>query len=191
MLPEISRSVETAARELLERAQLEPGSILVVGCSTSEVQGKHIGSSGNLEVAAAILQPLLKITAENQIYLAVQCCEHLNRALVVERVVMKQYRLEQVSVYPIAHAGGSMAALAMDLFQDPVLVEEIQAQAGLDIGHTLIGMHLKPVAVPTRLSVNKVGEACLVAARTRPRLIGGARAVYAKPGTEELVSDKK
>ncbi|NLG87592.1 MAG: DUF436 domain-containing protein, partial [Firmicutes bacterium] len=109
MLPEISKSVETAARELLERAQLEPGSILVVGCSTSEVQGKHIGSSGNLEVAAAILQPLLKITAEYQIYLAVQCCEHLNRALVVERVVMKQYRLEQVSVYPIAHAGGSMA----------------------------------------------------------------------------------
>ena len=190
MLLEISKSVETAAQELLERAQLEPGSILVVGCSTSEVQGKHIGSAGNREVAAAILQPLLKVTAERQIYLAVQCCEHLNRALVVERAAMKQYWWDQVSVYPMPHAGGSLAALAMDLFQDPVLVEEIQAQAGLDIGHTLIGMHLKPVAVPMRLSVNRVGEACLVAARTRPRLIGGVRAVYAKPGTE-LKPDRK
>lgn len=182
--------METATRELLQRAELERGSILVVGCSTSEVQGQRIGSAGNMEVAEAILQPLLKIAGENHIFLAVQCCEHLNRALVVERTVLKQYRLEQVSVYPIAHAGGSLAALAMDLFQDPVLVEEIRAHAGLDIGHTLIGMHLKPVAIPTRLSINQVGKACLVAARTRPRLVGGMRAVYAKPGTE-LPPDKK
>lgn len=190
MLQEISLAVEAAAQELLERAQLEPGSILVVGCSTSEVQGQHIGSAGNREVAAAILQPLLEIAGENRILLAIQCCEHLNRALVVEREALKQYQLEQVSVYPVAHAGGSLAALAMDLFSDPVLVEEVQAHAGLDIGHTLIGMHMKPVAIPTRLAVNRVGKACLVAARTRPRLIGGMRAVYAKPGTE-LPPDKK
>ncbi len=190
MLQDISLLVDTAARELLQRAQLEPGDILVVGCSTSEVLGQRIGSAGSIEVAEAILQPLMKISAEKEICLAIQCCEHLNRALVVERATLKHYHLEQVMVYPISHAGGSLAALAMDLFRDPVLVEEIQAQAGLDIGHTLIGMHLKPVAVPTRLSVTQIGEACLVAARTRPRLIGGRRAVYAKPGTK-LPPDKK
>lgn len=190
MLQDISLSVATAARELLQRAQLEQGSILVVGCSTSEVQGQRIGSAGSGEVAEAILCPLLKVADENKIFLAIQCCEHLNRALVVERAALRRYQLEQVAVYPIAHAGGSLAALAMDLFQDPVVVEEVRAHAGLDIGHTLIGMHLKAVAIPTRLSVNRVGEACLVAARTRPRLIGGMRAAYAKPGTE-LPPDEK
>jgi uncharacterized protein (TIGR01440 family) len=190
LLPEISNQVQTAVQELLQRAQLEPGSILVVGCSTSEVQGKCIGSRGNRDVAAAILQPLLKVVAENQIHLALQCCEHLNRALVVERVVLKKYRLEQVAVYPVDRAGGSLAALAMDVFQDPVLVESIEAHAGLDIGHTLIGMHIKPVAVPTRLSIDRIGEAHLVAARFRPRLIGGLRAVYTKPGTPPLPDEK-
>jgi uncharacterized protein (TIGR01440 family) len=183
VLEEIARQTEQAARELLELAKLEPGSILVVGCSTSEVQGKRIGTSGSREVAAAILEPLLRVTSEQGLYLAVQCCEHLNRALVVERAAMKEYRLEQVMAYPIPHAGGSLAALAMEAFKEPVLVERIQAHAGLDIGHTLIGMHLKPVAVPTRLSIDHIGAAPLVAARTRPKLIGGARAVYAKPGT--------
>lgn len=190
MLEEITRATEQAARELLARAQLEPESILVVGCSTSEVQGKKIGSAGSREVALAILTPLLKVTREKGVYLAVQCCEHLNRALVVERPVLKEYRLEQVMVYPVPHAGGSLAALAMDVFQDPVLVESIQAHAGLDIGHTLIGMHLRPVVVPTRLSVDHIGAAPLVAARTRPKLIGGARAVYVRPGSEPPSEEK-
>lgn len=190
MLEEIARGTEQAARELLARAGLEPGRILVVGCSTSEVQGKKIGSSGSREVAAAILEPLLRVTREAGLYLAVQCCEHLNRALVVERPVLTEYHLEQVMVYPVPHAGGSLAALAMDAFTDPVLVERIQAHAGLDIGHTLIGMHLRPVAVPTRLSIDHIGAAPLVAARTRPKLIGGARAVYVKPGTTPPPDEK-
>ena len=190
MLEEVTRATKRAVRELLGRAQLAPGSILVVGCSTSEVLGQKIGSAGSREVAAAILEPLLKETARGGIHLAIQCCEHLNRGLVVEKPVLKEYKLDQVLVYPVQHAGGSLAALAMDAYENPVLVERIQAHAGLDIGHTLIGMHLKPVAVPTRLSVNYIGAAPLVAARTRPKLIGGARAVYVPPGSAMPVDEK-
>lgn len=180
-LQHISDQTRQAVEELLSVAQMKPGQILVVGCSTSEVSGTKIGTAGSLEVAEAILKPLLEVTRRAGLYLAIQCCEHLNRALVVEEEVMEKYNLEQVSAYPIRKAGGSLAAKAMDLFGKPVLVETIAAHAGLDIGHTLIGMHLKRVAVPVRLKVTHIGEAPLVAARTRPKLIGGARAVYEKP----------
>jgi uncharacterized protein (TIGR01440 family) len=177
----IGRQTAAAAEQLLSEAGLKQDRILVVGCSTSEVHGKAIGSSGSAEIAEAILTSLLTACKKYQIHLAVQCCEHLNRALVVERQVMEKYGLEEVNVIPVPHAGGSLGARAMLQFDDPVVVEAIQAHAGLDIGCTLIGMHLKPVAVPVRLSQDHIGKALLIAARTRPKLIGGDRAVYEFP----------
>ncbi|MBC9784529.1 TIGR01440 family protein [Heliobacterium chlorum] len=175
----IGAQVTTAATELVQMAGLEPEQILVVGCSTSEVLGAMIGTGGSEEVAQEILKALLSVTQSRRIFLAVQCCEHLNRALVVEREMVKLYReLEPVSVKPVAKAGGSLAAQAMNGFTQPVVVESIRAHAGLDIGETLIGMHLKPVAVPVRLSLRHIGHARLNAARTRPKLIGGERACY-------------
>jgi uncharacterized protein (TIGR01440 family) len=175
---EIHQQTALAAEELLECAQLEPGEILVVGCSTSEVQGADIGSFGSVDVAEAILSSLIEAAGQKQVFLAVQCCEHLNRALVVERRVMKEYRLQEVSVLPQPKAGGALAAHAMKNFSQPVVVESIKAHAGLDIGSTLIGMHLRPVAVPVRLKTKYIGKAVVIAARTRPKLIGGGRAVY-------------
>lgn len=177
-LDDIERQTAQIAEELLEAAELKPGQILVVGCSTSEVQGAKIGSSGSVEVAAAILASLTEVCAKFQVPLAIQCCEHLNRALVVERETYERYNLDEVSVIPVYHAGGSLAARAMRQFKDAVVVEKISAHAGLDIGSTLIGMHLKHVAVPVRLSEKYIGQAYTVAARTRPKLIGGNRAVY-------------
>lgn len=174
----LTRQTIEAASELVQIASLQPGQILVVGCSTSEVRGKHIGSAGSAEVAQALLTGFLQVSGQYGITLAVQCCEHLNRALVVERRVMEKFNLEQVCVVPVAKAGGSLAAYAIRAFSDPVVVESIQAHAGMDIGNTLIGMHLKRVAVPVRLQCKQIGAALLVAARTRPKLIGGARAVY-------------
>lgn len=175
---EITKQVKTAAEELLEIARLKPGQIVVVGCSTSEVRGAKIGSSGSEEVAESILSGLLEVCMRYEVRLAIQCCEHLNRALVVTRSTLNEYRLEEVSVMPVAKAGGSLAACAMRLMEDAVVAEEIEAHAGLDIGHTMIGMHLKKVAVPVRLQQKTIGQAPLVAARTRPKLIGGERAVY-------------
>lgn len=183
MLSKISAETEKAARELLARANLRPGQIFVLGCSTSEVQGKAIGKGSSMEIAAAILEPLLEVIREQKLYLAVQCCEHLNRALVVEAALAERYENDIVQVYPVPGAGGAAAAMAMELFAEPVLLERIQAHAGLDIGQTLIGMHLRPVVVPVRLSVKCIGSALLTAARTRPKLIGGNRAVYSKPGS--------
>ncbi|MEN6565613.1 MAG: TIGR01440 family protein [Veillonellales bacterium] len=174
----IGLQAKEALAELLQTAQLSAGQIVVVGCSTSEVRGARIGSAGSAEVAAALLNGLTEVCAGAQVHLAIQCCEHLNRALVVERPVMENYQLEQVSVRPIPHAGGALAAQAMQDFTDPVVVEFISAHAGLDIGSTLIGMHLKRVAVPVRLKNKQVGQALVTAARTRPKLIGGVRAVY-------------
>jgi uncharacterized protein (TIGR01440 family) len=179
-LADVSAQVRQATEELLAQAKLEPGQIVVLGCSSSEVGGHRIGSAGSTDVARAILTPLMAIIAERGLRLAVQCCEHLNRALVVERETMNTFGLDQVSVVPVPHAGGATAATAMELFHDPVVVEEIKAHAGLDIGSTLIGMHLKRVAVPVRLSLDMVGAARLTAARTRPKLIGGERAVYVR-----------
>ncbi len=186
-LGEIKEQVRAATSGLLEVAKLRPGQVLVLGCSTSEVQGKRIGSTGNTDVAAAVLDGVQEALRGTGVHLAVQCCEHLNRALVVEREAQEKYSLTEVTVLPVPHAGGATAATALKRFSDPVLVESIQAHAGLDIGDTLIGMHLRPVAVPTRLAVRSIGDAHLVAARTRPKLIGGKRAVYAWDEIEEKV----
>ncbi|BAD39063.1 TIGR01440 family protein [Symbiobacterium thermophilum] len=167
-----------AVGELLEAAGLSPGQVLVVGCSTSEVIGRRIGTAGSEAVAGAILEPLLEATQAAGVHLAVQCCEHLNRALVVERAAAERYDWERVTVVPVPRAGGALAARAMRRLPDAVVVEEIKADAGLDIGLTLIGMHLRRVAVPVRLKTAAIGHARVVAARTRPKLIGGARAVY-------------
>jgi len=175
---QITAQVESALEELLAAAQLRPAQILVVGCSTSEVGGAKIGTGSSLEIAEAVLKGLLPTVQKTGLFLAVQCCEHLNRALVVERACQERYNLEEVMVYPIQGAGGSLPYQAMKAFSDPVVVERIQAHAGLDIGDTFIGMHLKQVVVPVRGSINSVGAAHLTMARTRPKLIGGERARY-------------
>jgi len=164
--------------EFLELAALSPGQILVVGCSTSEVLGVKIGSGGSSDVARTILDSLRQVCTQQGIYLAVQCCEHLNRALVIEQQAATVYNLEQVMVVPMPKAGGALGAQAMTDFEHPIVVESIKAHGGLDIGCTLIGMHLKAVAVPLRLRQQHIGQALVTAARTRPKFIGGARAVY-------------
>ena len=162
--------------QLCEKARLTKGQILVVGCSSSEICGDRIGSNSNLEAAEAVFEGIYTALNEKGIFLAAQCCEHLNRAIVTEREAAKG--LETVNVVPQPKAGGSFAATAYRRFKDPVVLENIRADAGLDIGDTLIGMHLKPVAVPVRLSQKNIGEAHITAARTRPKFIGGCRAVY-------------
>jgi len=174
----LTSSVQEALRGLLEAARLKPKEIVVVGGSTSEILGQKIGSSTNLEVAEAVLAGLLPLIKENDLYLAIQCCEHLNRALVVERECAERYGFELVTVIPHLRAGGGLATVAMEKFDDPVVVETIVAHAGMDIGDTFIGMHLKRVAVPVRLPIKSIGNAHLTLARTRPKLIGGERAKY-------------
>lgn len=184
-LQSIATEAAAAAAELLATAGLQPGHILVVGCSTSEVGGKKIGSAGSLAVAEALWTGLSQAAAEHGVFLAIQCCEHLNRALVVPRALLNVYpQLEEVSVWPVAKAGGALAATAIAKLPDAAVVEQIEAHAGLDIGCTLIGMHLKRVAVPVRLVQNRIGEAMVIAARTRPKLIGGERACYQRPPAE-------
>lgn len=173
-----TKKVQEALQELLSIAKLNPGEIVVVGCSTSEIMGNRIGSASNLEISEELMKGILPLIHENQLYLAVQCCEHLNRALVIERECAIKYRLEIVSVIPQLKAGGAMATTAMSKFKDPVVVETIISHAGLDIGDTFIGMHIKRVAVPVRLEVKTIGEAHLTAVRYRPKLIGGERARY-------------
>ena len=165
-----------AVSELCEKAKLSSGALIVVGCSTSEVLGSKIGTNSDPGTAAEIFRALSDYTRANGLFLAVQCCEHLNRAIVTERRAAAF--AEPVNVVPQPKAGGSLATQAYAGFDDPVVVEEIRADAGLDIGFTMIGMHLKKVAVPLRLAHNKIGNAMVLAARTRPRFIGGERAVY-------------
>jgi uncharacterized protein (TIGR01440 family) len=172
----VCREARMALSELLERAALPRGSVVVIGCSTSEILGETIGTHSAPEVAAAVFGAMQEVATEAGIYLAVQCCEHLNRAIVTERAAVAGCDI--VNVVPQPKAGGSMATQAYAVLEDPVVVEEIKADAGIDIGLTLIGMHLKRVAVPVRLENNRIGEALVVAARTRPKFIGGARAVY-------------
>lgn len=174
----IKKQTRAAAQELLTAANSKAGQILVVGCSTSEVVGAQIGMAGSAETANEILAALSETAAQFGVFLAIQCCEHLNRALVVERAVLRQYSLAEVAVLPVPHAGGALAAQAMRFYAEPIVVESIVAHVGLDIGATLIGMHLKPVAIPVRLQTKAIGQAMLIAARTRPKLIGGSRAVY-------------
>lgn len=178
----IRKQAEGAIREFLELFPMPKGSLFVLGGSTSEVLGERVGTRPSLEAAEAILEGLLPPLLERGIWVAVQACEHLNRALVVERGAALAYGLEEVTVYPHPKAGGSLATVAFLRFQDPVVVASLKAQAhgGMDIGGVLIGMHLRPVAVPLRLSVRRIGEAVLLAAKTRPPLIGGGRAVYTR-----------
>ena len=172
------KQVKTAITELVSVAKLCKGDVVVVGCSTSEIIGSKIGTDSNPEVAKEVFSAIYEYLKEKGIYLAAQCCEHLNRALVVEGQYAKMQRLEIVNAVPQPKAGGSFATVAYQNFDNPVLVETVSANAGLDIGATLIGMHLKKVAVPVRLSVNRIGEAVLIAARTRAKFVGGSRAVY-------------
>ena len=178
MYEEITGQAKQAVTELLERARLEPGDIFVVGCSSSEVGGHRIGSDSSPEVAQAILDGIYPILKEKGIYLAAQCCEHLNRAIVLEKEAARAYGLAPVNVVPQPKAGGSFATAAYKAFSHPVMVEHVKAAAGIDIGGTLIGMHLREVAVPTRLSIKQIGEANIICARTRPKVIGGQRAHY-------------
>ena len=168
----------SAAKELLEAAALKPGDILVVGCSTSEVAGASIGSYSSPELAEVVFGGIYQAVQEAGVWLAAQCCEHLNRALILEQEAADRYGYETVNVIPQPKAGGSFAAAAYKAFEHPAAVEHIKAHAGMDIGDTLIGMHLKDVAVPVRIRTRQIGDAHIVCARTRPKFIGGFRAVY-------------
>lgn len=172
----IYTETKAVINELIEKAKLKAGNIVVVGCSTSEVVGSTIGTNSNFDVAGEIFKALYDSAKEKGIYLAIQCCEHLNRAIITEREALPF--AEEVNVVPQPKAGGSLATQAYKAFENPIALEEIKADAGIDIGFTLIGMHLKKVAVPLRLENNKIGEALVVAARTRPKFIGGERAIY-------------
>lgn len=177
-LSKIKEQAYQAAKELLDKAHLQEGDVLVVGCSSSEVTGERIGTSSSLETAEAVFEGIYEIVKEKNLYLAAQCCEHLNRALIIERELAKRERIPIVNVIPQPKAGGSFGTTAYRRFLHPVAVEHIQAQAGMDIGDTLIGMHLTEVAVPVRISIKEIGQAHLVCARTRGKFIGGVRAAY-------------
>lgn len=178
MLEQIQTQAHKAAAELLETAKLKEKDLFVVGCSSSEIGGEKIGTHSSTELAQAVLEGIYPLLKERGIFLAAQCCEHLNRAIVLEQEAAEYYRLPIVNAVPQPKAGGSFATAAYAAFRRPVAVERIQAQAGMDIGGTLIGMHLAPVAVPVRLSLNHIGEAVLICARTRPKYIGGERTHY-------------
>ena len=178
MYEEITEQARTVVTELLDQAQLKPGSLLVIGCSSSEMVGMRIGKGSSMEAAQAAFRGIYPILRERGIDLAVQCCEHLNRALILERAAAEKRGYEIVNVMPQPKAGGSFAVTAWNAFSDPVAVETIAADAGIDIGGTLVGMHLRRVAVPVRTSLRQIGEAIVLCARTRPKYIGGPRAVY-------------
>lgn len=173
---ELYNQARQAAEELCEIAKLKQGDIMVVGCSSSEVAGGVIGKNSSLETAQAVFSGIYDVLKSKGIYLAAQCCEHLNRAIIVEKAAVPF--AEIANVVPQPKAGGSFATTAYKTFENPVALENIKADAGLDIGGTLIGMHLKSVAVPVRLSLDHIGSAILIAARTRAKYIGGSRAIY-------------
>ena len=174
----IRAQAASVIKELLDVSEIRKGQILVIGCSSSEIVGETIGHGSSLEAAQAVFDAIYPILKERGIYLAAQCCEHLNRALIIERECGEKYGLEEVAVVPQPKAGGSFATVAWHNFSAPIAVEHIRAHAGLDIGGTLIGMHLREVAVPVRLSLDSIGNARILAARTRPKYIGGIRARY-------------
>lgn len=181
MMNELSLQAKAVMEELGVKARLKRGDIVVIGCSTSEIIGSKIGTNSSPDTAKTVFEAIYEYATQMGWQLAVQCCEHLNRAIVTEKETVPL--AETVNVVPQPKAGGSMATQAYAHFKNPVVVEKIQADAGIDIGLTLIGMHLKKVAVPVRLENNRIGEAIVVAARTRPKFIGGIRAVY----NEELL----
>ena len=178
MYEEITSQARTVVEELLEQARLKSGDLLVIGCSSSEMVGERIGKGSSLDAARAAYAGIAPVLKEHGIALAVQCCEHLNRALILERRVAEKRGYEIVNVVPQPKAGGSFAVTAWNDMDDPVAVETIAAEAGIDIGGTLIGMHLRRVAVPVRTSLNHIGQAVVLCARTRPKFIGGPRAAY-------------
>ena len=175
---EIRDQAAKAVTEFLEVARLKAGDLLVIGCSSSEIVGEKIGKGSDFNAAEAVFDGVYPILRERGIFLAAQCCEHLNRSLILERCCAERHGWEEVNVVPQPKAGGSFATKAYRSFEDPVAVEHIRANAGMDIGGTLMGMHLKEVAVPVRLSMSHIGQAVLLCARTRPRFVGGSRAVY-------------
>ena len=178
MTEQIVQQGRQAVTELLAQAALQPGAVLVIGCSSSEMVGQRIGQGSSQQAAEALWAGIAPVLQQQGVALAVQCCEHLNRALIVERRTAQRLGLEVVNVVPQPDAGGAFAVAAWQHMEDPVAVEQIAADAGLDIGGTLIGMHLKRVAVPVRLTLSRIGEANILCARTRPRYIGGPRAAY-------------
>ena len=178
---EITLQSKQAVEEILDAAKLKEGALFVIGCSSSEVIGSRIGTATSTDIAKAVYDGLIPVLKERKIHAAAQCCEHLNRALVVERETMEKFGLVQVNAIPQPnHAGGAFATVCYQNFNDPVLVETVKGlgDAGIDIGGTMIGMHLKYVAVPLRISLRKIGEAPILCARVRPKYVGGARAVY-------------
>lgn len=178
MYDDIKLQGQQLIAEFLGKVNLASGALLVIGCSTSELLGETIGSHSTYEAAEALLQGITPLLREHGIFLAAQCCEHLNRALVIEKEAAERFGYEPVCVVPQPKAGGSFATACYRNFQNPVVVETISANAGIDIGGTLIGMHLKAVAVPLRLNQKTIGKARILAAYSRPKLIGGKRAVY-------------
>jgi len=178
LIKQVKQNMDSLVTEWIESDYLNEGDLFVVGCSTSEIAGKSIGTSGSEELAAQVFESLKRLSFQTGVDLAFQCCEHLNRAIVVEKSTMKTNHLEEVTVIPSRTAGGSMASYAYKNFETAVVVEDIHADAGIDIGETMIGMQLKKVAVPLRFNQKSIGNAHLNGARTRPKLIGGERAVY-------------
>ena len=174
----IYSDTKNAITELVEKSNLKKGDLVAVGCSSSEILGEHIGKGSSPETGAEVAKAILSVLNEMGIFLAAQCCEHLNRALVIEREAAEKYMLEEVCVRPMPKAGGSFATAVYDYMKDPVVVEHVKAKAGLDIGCTLIGMHLRPVVVPIHTDLRRIGEANLILARCRPKYIGGPRAHY-------------
>lgn len=178
LLDKLKQEAYDAASEIMSEANLKKGNLFVVGCSTSEVIGGKIGTMSSPETAKVVFAGIYQAAREHEVYLAAQCCEHLNRALILENEAAEKYGYEVVNVVPQPKAGGSFATAVYAAFSEPVAVEHIKAHAGMDIGDTLIGMHLKDVVVPVRINQKQIGEAHVVCARCRAKFIGGSRAVY-------------
>ena len=178
MINLILTETETVVNELLSVAKLKDGDICVIGCSTSEITGNNPGTNSTPELAEAVFEVIYKILSQHHIYIASQCCEHLNRAIVIEREIAEKKGFEIVNVIPQPKAGGSFATATYKALQNPVVVEKIKADAGIDIGGTMIGMHMHSVVVPMRISLRKIGEAPIICARHRPKYVGGQRAIY-------------
>ncbi len=178
MIEEIKEQAKIALTELFEVAKLEEGDIVIVGCSTSEVMGEKVGTFSSLDVGKALVEVIEPMVREKGCFLGAQCCEHLNRSVIIEREAARLHSLERVNVKPQLHAGGAFAMSLWDTLKEPCAVEGVKAAAGMDIGSVLIGMQLRPVAVPVRTSVNMIGKARLTVARTRPKFVGGERALY-------------
>lgn len=191
MTSDLARQARTALERLFEAARPRPGALMVLGGSTSALQGRRIGKAGRPELAREVLEGMMGPLARAGVELAVQGCEHVNRALVVARPVAERYGLREVRVVPVPRAGGSLAAVWRTLLDDPVVVEDLRQQAtlGLDLGGVLIGMHLRPVVVPVHFADLRVGEARVSGGYSRPPLVGGARAVYSEEEADRILNE--